>query len=236
MNHEITVEIHFFLISILSGGIILLAYDLLRILRRLIKHGTFFLAFEDLIFWIVASIYIFSVIYRHNSGIIRGFSVMGMMIGIVLYHYLFKNYLVDIIVKVIRILLRPLAMAIHAVKKGIHHTITILKKGLKFLSGQLKKVLKSVKISMDKKRQVQAAKRKLRVDKKAVLKKNRKRKSELKENQAVTPVKKEPVKKFERVNPDDLRHSKGELQKADLTNKQGLAVRSRLKHKIEIKR
>jgi hypothetical protein len=63
MNPAISVELHFFLTSILWGVILLVAYDVLRIFRRLIKHDAFFIALEDLIFWVVASLFIFAMIY-----------------------------------------------------------------------------------------------------------------------------------------------------------------------------
>jgi spore cortex biosynthesis protein YabQ len=159
MNQEITVEIHFFLVSLLWGGIILLTYDALRIIRRLIKHGTFFLAFEDLIFWITASVFIFSMMYGQNNGVIRGFSVMGMMIGMIIYHFMFSNFIVNIVVKAIKILLRPFSLVINILKKWIRFVVSRLKKAVKFLFRQLKKLTKSVKIAVYGKSRAIASKR-----------------------------------------------------------------------------
>jgi hypothetical protein len=66
MNHAISVELQFFLISVLWGSILLLIYDLFRIFRRLVKHDTFFVALEDLIFWVAASLFIFAMMYRRT--------------------------------------------------------------------------------------------------------------------------------------------------------------------------
>lgn len=215
MNQEITVEVQFFLISVLWGGIILLAYDGLRIIRRLINHGTFFLAFEDLIFWVTASVFVFSMIYRQNSGIIRGFSVMGMTIGMVLYHYIFKNSVVEIIVKGIRILLRPFALVIKTVKKGIHFIISKVKKSARFLIRQLKKLFKSVKITV-----------------------NKRKKPNHKGNEIQTePVmRKEPIPKFERINLEEIRRKSEALQKVEPNFKPGSAKLTSSKHRIEIKK
>jgi spore cortex biosynthesis protein YabQ len=216
MNQAITVELQFFLISVLWGSIILFAYDGLRILHRLIKHGAIFLAAEDIIFWAAAGIFIYSMIYRQNSGIIRGFSVAGITIGMVLYHYIFKDILVNFIVKCIRILLRPFVLAMRAVKSFIRHLLLRGKRAVKFLIRQLKKSVKSVKISVRKKNQTLAAKRKLHLQKKASVKKSKKQAAESKralkagkpgrtdksgqkrqQEQAARP---EPALKFERVN------------------------------------
>ena len=130
MNHAITMELQFFLISILWGAIVLFAYDCrrlrpgrflaaydgFRIIRRIIRHNGFFLAIEDLIFWMIAGLFIFSMIYRENNGVIRGFSVMGMAIGMVLYHYILSDFLVSFITKIIRALLRPFRFIIKKIK------------------------------------------------------------------------------------------------------------------------
>jgi spore cortex biosynthesis protein YabQ len=216
MNQVITVELQFFLISVLWGSIILLAYDGLRILRRLIKHGVFFLAVEDIIFWVAASLFIFSMIYKQNNGIIRGFSVMGMSLGMVVYHFLIKDYLVNFIAKCIHILLRPLAFAVKTVKKFIHYLLLKGNKIVKFFTGQLKKSAKSVKISVQRKNQVLTSKRMKRKQERMAAKKSKKKAAENNKNpkkagkhgqpksdpttQPVRPYRPEPTLRFERVN------------------------------------
>ncbi|HCR40721.1 MAG TPA: spore cortex biosynthesis protein YabQ, partial [Lachnospiraceae bacterium] len=86
-------------------------------IRRIIRHNGFFLAIEDLIFWMIAGLFIFSMIYRENNGVIRGFSVMGMAIGMVLYHYILSDFLVSFITKIIRALLRPFRFIIKKIKQ-----------------------------------------------------------------------------------------------------------------------
>jgi spore cortex biosynthesis protein YabQ len=216
MNQAIAVELQFFFISILWGAIILAAYDVLRIIRRIIKHGIFFLAVEDLIFWMAASVFIFSMIYEQNNGIIRGFSVMGMTIGILLYHYIFRDILVDIIVTLIRTLLRPFVLALKAITRGLKFLLSQAKKAAKFLIRQLKKLLNSVKIAVGKRTRVLSEKRKKHLEEREVIKLNRKREAEsrkMKSSGKAVPVLQpaEPVLKrehslvFERVIPADQR-------------------------------
>jgi spore cortex biosynthesis protein YabQ len=182
MNQEITIEVQFFLISILWGSLILLFYDVLRVIRRLIKHGAIILAFEDLIFWIAASLFIFTMIYEQNNGIIRGFSVLGMTIGLILYHFVFKDYLVNFITKCVRTLLFPFAVAVKAVRSFLKLLFSKGKMAVKFLIRQLKKILKSVKIAVNKRKQSMAAKRQKRLEKKAALRKPAKKVSSRKRN------------------------------------------------------
>jgi len=165
MNKAITVELQFFLISIFSGTLILLVYDGFRIVRRLIKHNEAFLAIEDLIFWVAASVFIFAMMYQENSGIIRGFSVMGMTIGMVLYHYILSDLFVEMITKLLYTLFRPIIYVFNKVK-GILLLIHIkYKKLMHFLLLRLKKVIKSVRITLNERRMKRLEKRELQREK-----------------------------------------------------------------------
>jgi spore cortex biosynthesis protein YabQ len=148
MNQVIAVELHFFALCILWGGQILLAYDVLRVFRRLIKHGSFIMAVEDLFFWIISGILIFAMIYRQNNGIIRGFAVMGMTAGMLLYNLIMKDHLVNIIVKGIRILIKPFAAALKLIKRYLDYIRKKVENALKVLLKQLKLISKSIKMNI----------------------------------------------------------------------------------------
>jgi spore cortex biosynthesis protein YabQ len=87
MNSAITTQLEFFLVSTLWGAIILFVYDGFRILRRVVKQNEIIIALEDLVFWVFAGVFIFAMMYHLNDGIIRGYSVMGMTIGMLLYNF-----------------------------------------------------------------------------------------------------------------------------------------------------
>lgn len=180
MNQGITIELQFFMISILWGALVLLAYDLLRILRRIIPHSSFFIAVQDMIFWVLASVFIFAMIYVKNSGTIRGFSVMGMVIGVVIYHYILSDWVVTLISRGILLLLRPFSIAL----KYLYRVIGFLTRRLKILKkmiySQLKSRAKSVKISVNTHRQKRSAKTQKKKEKKNVVKNKKKNKNKIK--------------------------------------------------------
>jgi len=180
MNKAITFELQFFLVSIFSGTLILLVYDGFRIVRRLIKHNEVFLAIEDLIFWVAASVFIFAMMYQENNGIIRGFSVMGMTIGMVLYHYILSELFVDMITKLLYTLFRPIIYVFNKVNRILLLIRVKYKKLMHFLLLRLKKMIKSVRITLNKRRMKRLAKRELQREKKTEEKKTQeKKKSEL---------------------------------------------------------
>lgn len=100
MSEMIVLEVRFFLGSFLSGILLVAAYDILRFLRRLIPHSRTFVNGEDILFWSGASMFIFRVIYRLNNGSIRGFGLLCMAAGMLLYHFSLSNVLVEFFYRV----------------------------------------------------------------------------------------------------------------------------------------
>lgn len=173
MNKAITIELQFFLVSILSGAILLAVYDILRILRRVIKHNSVFIAIEDLLFWVVSSVFIFAMMYRQNNGIIRGFSVMGMAIGMILYHYILSELFVNLITKLINTLLSPIRYVIKQVRRLMHYIVLRGKKLIKFLQLRLKKIMKLVTMKLSLRKIKRNEKKALKLKKKAEIRENK---------------------------------------------------------------
>lgn len=165
MSDSISLEVQFFLISILSGAIILIVYDVIRIFRRIIKHSKILVAVQDILFWIISGIFIFIMMYRENNGDIRGFSIMGMIIGMVVYNQLLSNPVVNVsttvvskviwcIKKVIMTILFPfrkiLSFIFRHLKRFLHFIKRKTRKLLIKITKALKKLLKTVKIAVTK--------------------------------------------------------------------------------------
>ena len=46
-------------VSILIGGALFLLYDILRIFRRIVPHGNFWIGMEDFVYWICCTAVVF---------------------------------------------------------------------------------------------------------------------------------------------------------------------------------
>lgn len=94
------------------GAVITLVYDLIRIFRRVIAHGNFWIGIEDFIFWIWTSLWIFSVLYRENDGNLRMYTIGAMVLGMIIYHQVISEFFVkgcsNILKRIIGMLLFPL--------------------------------------------------------------------------------------------------------------------------------
>ncbi|MEG0805674.1 MAG: spore cortex biosynthesis protein YabQ [Lachnospiraceae bacterium] len=93
-------ELNFFLSSIFLGGLLLFYYDVIKLVRRIVPHGKFLMGIEDVIFWMLAAVSIFSMVFQKNQGLIRGFSIMGIVVGMLVYHLSFSRLFVFLIKKV----------------------------------------------------------------------------------------------------------------------------------------
>ena len=78
-------ELQFFGKAFLCGLFLALLYDGIRLFRRLIRHGKRAVAVEDLLYWLACGVLIFRMLYRENSGAVRGFAIAAVVLGMLLY-------------------------------------------------------------------------------------------------------------------------------------------------------
>ncbi len=162
VSENIFHELDFFAVSFLLGILLVLVYDFLRIFRRIIRHGTAWIALEDLCYWIITAFVIFAMLYQKNNGLIRGFSIGGIVIGMLLYNQFISRYtvryiaaflkkVIRLIQKVWRFLSAPFRKAAKAVSNKGSKLTNKGKKILKFEKKRLKKICKLIRIGISKK-------------------------------------------------------------------------------------
>ncbi len=159
MNKEILTELAFFGNCVLWGIYLLVFYDVFRIIRRIFPRGAILVGIEDLLYWTVSSVLIFRMMYQQNNGIIRGFAILGMFLGMLLYHNLISDPLVEWIagflnkikggiLYVIRLILKPFLFLGRGLGHGFHGVFKLFKKILLNIRKLLKKHNKSSKITL----------------------------------------------------------------------------------------
>lgn len=72
-------------VSFLLGLILMGSYDLLRLFRFLIPHGDLWQGLEDLGYWIYCAFMTFSLLFYANSGVLRGYVIVSVFTGMLLY-------------------------------------------------------------------------------------------------------------------------------------------------------
>lgn len=106
VSENIYREATLFLIFLGTGCLLVAVYDVLRILRRLIPHGKWILAVEDILYWMGTAIFLFILLCRENEGLLRGFCLGAAVAGMFLYNQTLSPVLVKYISRGIRFVFR----------------------------------------------------------------------------------------------------------------------------------
>ena len=108
-------ELIFLLISVALGEGLIILYDIFRIFRQVIPHGVIWTAIEDVCYWVVCG-----MVFRTNDGLVRGFSIGGILLGMLFYNHFvspfFVKYLSLFFRKIMVILKKGLKKIVQAVK------------------------------------------------------------------------------------------------------------------------
>ncbi|MCL2416170.1 MAG: spore cortex biosynthesis protein YabQ [Defluviitaleaceae bacterium] len=122
-----------FLVMTAVGFVAGIAYDCLRIFRKLVRHGNIVSQIQDILFWITVSLLIFAVLLNLNSGEVRGFAVIGCLLGMILYFFTLSS-----------LFMRAIIAAIKAVKKIILAVIKAISAPFKFIIKTIFKLLRPI--------------------------------------------------------------------------------------------
>lgn len=131
------------LASFLFGIALMLLYDVFRIFRHIVKHGTVLMAVEDAFYWVLCAVGIFAMLYQENDGLLRWFVLGGVAIGMMLENALISPLVIRFFVKIIQAWLNLLKKVLGVFAKPG-------KKACSFGKKELKKVKKAIKIGLSK--------------------------------------------------------------------------------------
>ncbi len=85
MTSVIREQADFVLATFCNGMLLMLGYDVIRILRWIWHHGRVMRWVEPLVYWGIASIFSFLLFLQYNNGILRWYGVPGLLTGSLLY-------------------------------------------------------------------------------------------------------------------------------------------------------
>lgn len=80
-------EVIIFLLSCLLGCFFCFYYDCFRVFRKYIPHHGIIVFLEDIFYFATSSIILFSFIVDKSAGGIRGFIIVGVVLGFILYFF-----------------------------------------------------------------------------------------------------------------------------------------------------
>ena len=123
-------ENEFLLHALFLGIFVTFVYDILRIVRRVIPHNSFFVSLEDCLFWVYCAVRVFLLMYHESNGTLRWFAIFGALSGMYVYMRLVSPWLVKyvswllqkllhILGRILGFLLRPFVSLIKRIRESL---------------------------------------------------------------------------------------------------------------------
>ncbi len=139
-----------FLYSVLFGVGYCLFYDLFRAFRKLYNPTAISVFFEDLIYFLIISIFTFLLLMSLSNGEIRGYILIGIAVGFLICYFTISRFFVKILfavfkylneisAKMVDFLNRILIWLFEKIKKWVKYCNTIFNKTQKIFKKDLKK-------------------------------------------------------------------------------------------------
>ena len=79
-------ETRLFLLSLAVGAGMSFLYDLLRVLRRRTAHRAAAVSLEDILYFLLCALLHFAFVLKDNRGQLRGYILVGELLGWVCWH------------------------------------------------------------------------------------------------------------------------------------------------------
>ena len=112
-------QLYTFFNFILTGVIIGILFDIFRILRKSFKTLDIITYIQDFIFLILTGIIMLYSIFTFNNGEIRGYVIIGVFLGIMIYILLLSKYFITIMVKFINLIKKVVYYPLHLLSSFI---------------------------------------------------------------------------------------------------------------------
>lgn len=108
MDNTLIIDVHIFLGSLYGGLIAGLFYDIYKTFRYFSKPSKWITYIGDLLFWIIMSLLFFYILVRVNWGEIRGYIILGFLIGVLIYKKIFSKFIYQACIRIGSILRKTL--------------------------------------------------------------------------------------------------------------------------------
>lgn len=145
MQISVSNQAYVFLCSILGGILIAFIFDLFRIKRKAVVTSNLLTYFEDLLYWIIAALVLFAVVYYANEGELRGYILIGTIIGATLYIVLLSRLVIKITLRLIRLVYKILELLWRIISYPIKFILKVISIPALFVLNSILKLLKKIR-------------------------------------------------------------------------------------------
>lgn len=96
-------QIDTFLYTLLTGIILGVIFDFYRVFRGICRPHIWITSITDLMYWLLATILVFVALLVGNSGEVRLYVFIGLLLGVVLYYRLASRVVICLVLKALKI-------------------------------------------------------------------------------------------------------------------------------------
>lgn len=120
-------------LTVLAGMVVGLLFDACRVGRKVLRPSRRLLFLADLLFWLLAALFVFLVLLAGNRGEVRAYVFAGLSAGWMLYILLFSRACLALMLKAVSVLLaflRTLLLPLSRLLDFSRRLLSRLKKSL----------------------------------------------------------------------------------------------------------
>lgn len=117
-------QVYIFLCSVLIGAIMGVVFDFFRALRRNGNTKNIIVYLQDIVFWFIVAIIIITSSFILNNGELRGYMLIGYVLGALLYMLILSKYIkgtfmiiMDFLDNGLKFLLKPFIKILEKLEK-----------------------------------------------------------------------------------------------------------------------
>lgn len=117
-------QVYIFLSSVLIGALMGIVFDFFRALRRKGNTKNIVVYIQDIIFWLIVAIIIITSSFILNNGDLRGYMIIGYLLGAILYMLILSNYIKGLFIiimnffgKIFSVISKPLNTILQKIEK-----------------------------------------------------------------------------------------------------------------------
>lgn len=140
-------QAYIFLSTVYAGLIIGFLYDCCRMIRKMIRAGVAVTGILDLLFWSIIGVLSFLVLYYVNDGNVRIYTLLGFVVGWILYllslsRFVMKtlNWIYDTLAKLIHWLVKIILWPFKKLWRALAKPFGWVKHGLGKLKRSISKI------------------------------------------------------------------------------------------------
>ena len=122
-------QVYIFLSSVVIGAFMGIIFDFFRALRRNGNTKNIIVYFQDIVFWLIIAIIIITSSFILNNGDLRGYMLIGYLLGALLYILILSNFIkglfvivMDFIENIFSKITKPLIKLLEKIEKKDKNT------------------------------------------------------------------------------------------------------------------